>query len=53
METYKFKVCLVGGPGVGETSLIRRYAYGAFSDKYLKLSVIMYIKRKLRARIKR
>ncbi len=36
MAKYKFKVCLMGDPGVGKTSLIRRYVYGVFSDKYLK-----------------
>jgi len=32
---YKFKVCLVGDPGVGKTSLVRRFVYNMFSDKYL------------------
>ena len=36
MGEYKFKVCLMGDPGVGKTSLIRRYVYGVFSDHYLK-----------------
>ena len=36
MEEYKFKVCLMGEPGVGKTSLIRRYVYGVFSEQYLK-----------------
>jgi len=29
------KICLLGDPMVGKTSLIRRYVYGMFVDKYL------------------
>ncbi len=29
------KICLVGDPVVGKTSLIRRYVYDSFDDKYL------------------
>jgi len=32
----KAKVCIVGEGGVGKTSLIRRFAYDQFDDKYLK-----------------
>lgn len=32
---WKAKVCLVGGTGVGKTSLIRRYVQDAFDDRYL------------------
>jgi len=36
MELYKLKICLMGEPGVGKTSLIRRFVYGAFPESYLK-----------------
>lgn len=29
------KICLLGDPAVGKTSLIRRYVYDVFDDKYL------------------
>ena len=29
------KICLLGNPGVGKTSLINRYVYNMFSDKYI------------------
>ena len=32
---YKAKVCLVGNPAVGKTSLVRRYLLNAFDDRYL------------------
>jgi len=32
---YKAKVCLVGNPAVGKTSLVRRYVTNAFDDRYL------------------
>lgn len=32
---YKKKICMIGAPGVGKTSLVRRYVYDLFEDKYL------------------
>ena len=32
---YIKKVCLLGDPAVGKTSLVQRYAYDRFDDKYL------------------
>ncbi len=32
---FKAKVCLVGNPAVGKTSLVRRYVMDSFDDKYL------------------
>ncbi|MFQ6128552.1 MAG: Rab family GTPase [Thermoplasmata archaeon] len=32
----KLKICLVGDPAVGKTSLIRRYVKDQFNDEYLK-----------------
>ena len=36
METYKFKVIVIGDPAVGKTSLIRRFTTGKFRDSYHK-----------------
>jgi len=37
LETRRFskKICLLGDPAVGKTSLIHRYVYDMFDDKYL------------------
>lgn len=35
MKTIEKKVCMVGAPGVGKTSLVQRYVESIFSDKYL------------------
>ncbi len=35
MAVYKFKICMVGDPLVGKTSLIKRFVYNMFSDKYM------------------
>ena len=32
---YKFKICLVGEPAVGKTSLINKYVFNMFDDKYI------------------
>ncbi len=32
---FKAKVCLVGNPAVGKTSLVRRYVMDSFDDRYL------------------
>ena len=34
-KNVRIKICLVGDGGVGKTSLIGRYVYDIFSDKYL------------------
>ena len=31
----KKKICMLGAYGVGKTSLVRRYVYSIFSEKYL------------------
>ena len=35
MQVFKKKICMIGSPGVGKTSLVRRFVYDLFSDKYL------------------
>ncbi len=32
---YSFKICLVGEGGVGKSSLIKRFVFDQFSDKYI------------------
>ena len=34
-ESFKAKVCMAGNPGVGKTSLIRRFVVGDYDDKYI------------------
>lgn len=34
-QHFKVKVCLVGNPAVGKTSLVRRYVMNSFDDRYL------------------
>ena len=35
LKKVQKKICLLGEPGVGKTSLIRRYVYNIYDDKYL------------------
>lgn len=35
MSELQKKVCMLGAPGVGKTSLVRRFVESIFSDKYL------------------
>lgn len=35
MREIKVKICLLGNPAVGKTSLIRKYVYDVYSDKYI------------------
>ena len=46
-DLLKLKVCLVGDSGVGKTSLIRKFVYDEFSDKYLTTVGTKITKKKL------
>lgn len=35
MTVFEKKICMMGAPGVGKTSLVRRFVDSVFSDKYL------------------
>ncbi len=35
MAVYKFKICVVGDPASGKTSLINRFVHNQFSEKYV------------------
>ena len=41
----KRKVCLVGDEGVGKTSIVHRFAYGAFDEEYMHTVGTMVSKR--------
>jgi small GTP-binding protein len=36
MESMKARVCLVGESGVGKTSLVRRFVFNEFDDRYIQ-----------------
>ncbi|MCA9869997.1 MAG: GTP-binding protein, partial [Anaerolineae bacterium] len=35
METLSKKICMLGDFAVGKTSLVRRFVYDTFDDRYL------------------
>jgi len=43
------KLCMLGGYAVGKTSLVRRFVYGVFSDKYLTTIGVKIDKQVVRA----
>ncbi len=47
IERYKAKICLLGDPMVGKTSLIRKYVLDQFSDEYLPTIGTKVTKREL------
>lgn len=48
VNTYKFKICLVGESAVGKTSTIRRFVVDQFDDKYLTTIGIKTTKKKIK-----
>ena len=42
------KICMVGSPSVGKTSLVARYVHSLFSDKYLSTIGVKIDKKTLR-----
>jgi small GTP-binding protein len=47
IERYKAKICLLGDPMVGKTSLIRKYVLDQFSDEYIPTIGTKVTKREL------
>ncbi len=35
MTVYRFKICMVGDPATGKTSLINRFVHNVYSDRYI------------------
>lgn len=48
-DTVKLKICLAGAEGVGKTSLIQRFVYDAFDDRYLTTMGAKVTKKELQA----
>ncbi|UCG68814.1 MAG: GTP-binding protein [Thermoplasmata archaeon] len=44
---FKFKICLMGANSVGKTSLIRRYVFAEYEDKYIKTIGTKITKKKI------
>lgn len=45
---FKFKICLIGENAVGKTSLIRRFVYDIFEDKYLTTMGLKITKKEIK-----
>ena len=45
---YKFKICLVGESAVGKTSLINKYVFNMFDDKYITTIGTKHSKKKIK-----
>jgi small GTP-binding protein len=47
-SSYKFKICLIGETAVGKTSLVKRYVFNEYDDKYLTTIGAKVTKKKLK-----
>ncbi len=47
-QSVKYKICLVGDEAVGKTSLIRRFVYSAYEDKYIRTILTSVSKKEIK-----
>ncbi len=47
-SSYTFKICFIGDVAVGKTSLIRRYVFNEYDDKYLTTIGAKVVKKRLK-----
>jgi small GTP-binding protein len=50
-KEYKFKVVMLGDFAVGKTSLVRRFVYNIFSDKYLTTLGVKVVKKEIKLKL--
>ncbi len=47
-DAWRLKVCLVGGDAVGKTSLVRRFVFDQFDDRYITTLGAKVVKKEVR-----